>query len=99
LRDPGGKEKVLITHHDPTYGMYSVYAQVNDVGIVKIPSKLSGAEGEGGVRGCQGSVQVTGYERKNERFHCKRLKNLSIVPFLQGATKTNPPDIVPALFV
>lgn len=30
-----GKEKILIC--PPTYGMYSVCAQVNDVGVVKVP--------------------------------------------------------------
>ncbi|KAI0071534.1 histidinol-phosphate aminotransferase [Panus rudis PR-1116 ss-1] len=44
-----GKEKILIT--PPTYGMYSVCAQVNDVGVVKVPLELSGAEGEGGEKG------------------------------------------------
>lgn len=46
---PGGNEKVLIT--PPTYGMYSVCAQVNDVGVVKVPLQLSGADGEGGLKG------------------------------------------------
>ena len=32
---PGGKEKIITT--PPTYGMYAVCAQVNDIGIVKIP--------------------------------------------------------------
>lgn len=44
-----GMEKILIT--PPTYGMYSVCAQVNDVGIVKVPLELSGDAGEGGERG------------------------------------------------
>lgn len=44
-----GKEKVLIT--PPTYGMYAVCAQVNDVGVVKCPLELSGANGEGGLTG------------------------------------------------
>ncbi|KAL1743015.1 pyridoxal phosphate-dependent transferase [Schizophyllum fasciatum] len=44
-----GKEKILIT--PPTYGMYAVCAQVNDVGLVKVPLELSGANGEGGERG------------------------------------------------
>ncbi|KAL0570749.1 histidinol-phosphate transaminase [Marasmius crinis-equi] len=46
---PGGQEKILIT--PPTYGMYSVCAQVNDVGVVKVPLELSGAQGEGGTKG------------------------------------------------
>lgn len=41
-----GKEKILTT--PPTYGMYSVCAQVNDVGVVQVPLELSGANGEGG---------------------------------------------------
>ncbi|PBL03863.1 histidinol-phosphate aminotransferase [Armillaria gallica] len=43
------REKILIT--PPTYGMYAVCAQVNDVGIVKVPLELSGAKGEGGTAG------------------------------------------------
>lgn len=43
------KEKILVT--PPTYGMYSVCAQVNDVGVVKVPLELSGADGEGGEKG------------------------------------------------
>ena len=46
---PGGREKILVT--PPTYGMYGVCAQVNDVGVVAVPLVLSGAEGEGGERG------------------------------------------------
>jgi len=37
-----------LTHR---YGMYSVCAQVNDVGIVKVPLELSGEKGEGGQEG------------------------------------------------
>jgi histidinol-phosphate aminotransferase len=44
-----GKEKILIT--PPTYGMYAVSAQVNDVGVVKVPLELSGTDGEGGETG------------------------------------------------
>ncbi|KAJ3980387.1 histidinol-phosphate aminotransferase [Lentinula detonsa] len=44
-----GKEKILIT--PPTYGMYSVCAQVNDIGVVKCPLELSGQSGEGGTKG------------------------------------------------
>lgn len=43
------REKILIT--PPTYGMYAVCAQVNDVGIVKVPLELSGDKGEGGEQG------------------------------------------------
>jgi histidinol-phosphate aminotransferase len=47
---PGGREKILTT--PPTYGMYAVSAQVNDVGIVKVPLELQRGEGgEGGERG------------------------------------------------
>ncbi|TFK22385.1 histidinol-phosphate transaminase [Coprinopsis marcescibilis] len=47
-------EKVLIT--PPTYGMYSVCAQVNDVGIVKVPLRVTPPTdglpfGEGGKTG------------------------------------------------
>ncbi|KAJ3935761.1 MAG: pyridoxal phosphate-dependent transferase [Lentinula lateritia] len=44
-----GIEKILIT--PPTYGMYSVCAQVNDVGVVKCPLELTGQAGEGGTKG------------------------------------------------
>ena len=44
-----GQEKILTT--PPTYGMYAVCAQVNDVGIVKVPLELSGDNGEGGEKG------------------------------------------------
>lgn len=43
------REKVMTT--PPTYGMYAVCAQVNDVGIVKVPLELSGTNGEGGESG------------------------------------------------
>ncbi|KAJ6532746.1 pyridoxal phosphate-dependent transferase [Mycena vulgaris] len=51
-----GKEKILIT--PPTYGMYSVCAQINDVGVVKCPLELTGAAGEGGETG-RFSVRVS----------------------------------------
>lgn len=44
-----GKEKILTT--PPTYGMYAVCAQVNDVGVVKVPLELTGNNGEGGISG------------------------------------------------
>jgi len=44
-----GKEKILIT--PPTYGMYAVTAQVNDIGLVKCNLELSGKHGEGGEKG------------------------------------------------
>jgi histidinol-phosphate aminotransferase len=43
------KEKILIT--PPTYGMYGVCAQVNDVGVIRCPLELSGDGGEGGEGG------------------------------------------------
>ena len=43
------QEKILIT--PPTYGMYAVSAQVNDIGIVRCPLNLSGSAGEGGDKG------------------------------------------------
>ena len=46
---PGGHEKILVT--PPTYGMYSVCAQVNDVGVVKVNLELTAEGGEGGERG------------------------------------------------
>lgn len=44
-----GKEKILTT--PPTYGMYAVCAQVNDVGVVEVPLELDGSRGEGGENG------------------------------------------------
>jgi len=44
-----GRERILIT--PPTYGMYAVCAQVNDVGIVKVNLELTAEGGEGGERG------------------------------------------------
>ncbi|KAF5345162.1 hypothetical protein D9758_009648 [Tetrapyrgos nigripes] len=49
------KEKILIT--PPTYGMYTVCAQVNDLGVVKVPLQLSDEKGEGGTEG-RFSLQV-----------------------------------------
>jgi len=46
---PGGQEKILIT--PPTYGMYSVCAQINDVGVTKVPLQLEPTYGEGGENG------------------------------------------------
>lgn len=46
---PGGSQKILTT--PPTYGMYAVCAQVNDVGVIKVPLRLGGEGGEGGDRG------------------------------------------------
>lgn len=40
-----GTEKILTT--PPTYGMYAVCAQVNDVGVVKCALELDGTAGEG----------------------------------------------------
>jgi histidinol-phosphate aminotransferase len=44
-----GRERILIT--PPTYGMYAVCAQVNDVGIVKVNLEVSADSGEGGEKG------------------------------------------------
>jgi histidinol-phosphate aminotransferase len=44
-----GREKILIT--PPTYGMYAVCAQVNDVGITRANLELSADGGEGGDKG------------------------------------------------
>ncbi|KAF7348550.1 Aminotran-1-2 domain-containing protein [Mycena venus] len=51
-----GKDKILIT--PPTYGMYSVCAQINDIAAVKCPLELTGAAGEGGESG-RFSVRVS----------------------------------------
>nr|GAT48841.1 predicted protein [Mycena chlorophos] len=51
-----GKDKILTT--PPTYGMYAVCAQINDVGVVQVPLELSGTNGEGGETG-RFSVQVS----------------------------------------
>ncbi|KAJ7698606.1 histidinol-phosphate aminotransferase [Mycena rosella] len=55
-----GAEKILIT--PPTYGMYSVCAQINDVGVVKCPLELTGASGEGGEAG-RFSIRVSEIKR------------------------------------
>ncbi|KAJ7154685.1 pyridoxal phosphate-dependent transferase [Mycena filopes] len=44
-----GKDKILIT--PPTYGMYGVCAQINDIETVKCPLELTGSSGEGGDAG------------------------------------------------
>ena len=46
---PGGEEKILVT--PPTYGMYVVCAQINDVGIVSCNLELESTNGEGGENG------------------------------------------------
>ncbi|KAJ7098278.1 histidinol-phosphate aminotransferase [Mycena epipterygia] len=51
-----GKEKILTT--PPTYGMYSVSAQINDIAVTKCPLELTGATGEGGEGG-RFSVRVS----------------------------------------
>ncbi|KAJ6469467.1 histidinol-phosphate aminotransferase [Mycena sanguinolenta] len=51
-----GKDKILIT--PPTYGMYSVCAQINDTEAIKCPLELTGAAGEGGESG-RFSVRVS----------------------------------------
>ncbi|KAF7291953.1 Aminotran-1-2 domain-containing protein [Mycena indigotica] len=51
-----GRDKVITT--PPTYGMYGVCAQINDVGVVECPLELSGANGEGGEHG-RFSLQLT----------------------------------------
>ncbi|KAF8217742.1 pyridoxal phosphate-dependent transferase [Mycena galopus ATCC 62051] len=51
-----GKDKILIT--PPTYGMYSVCAQINDIEAVKCPLELTGAAGEGRESG-RFSVRVS----------------------------------------
>ncbi|KII91327.1 hypothetical protein PLICRDRAFT_105654 [Plicaturopsis crispa FD-325 SS-3] len=43
------KEKILVT--PPTYGMYGVSAQVNDIGVVKCNLRINGSGGEGGETG------------------------------------------------
>jgi histidinol-phosphate aminotransferase len=43
------QEKILIC--PPTYGMYKVCAQINDVSVVTIPLELTGLHGEGGKDG------------------------------------------------
>lgn len=44
-----GEEKILIT--PPTYGMYSVCAQINDVAVLKVPLELEPTHEEGGENG------------------------------------------------
>ena len=50
-----GKDKVLIC--PPTYGMYSVCAQINDIGVVKVPQDTTGG---------RFTVQV---DKVSKRFH------------------------------
>jgi histidinol-phosphate aminotransferase len=63
---PGGEEKILIT--PPTYGMYSVCGQVNDVGIIKVPLELGGEKGEGGQEG-RFSLRVDDVSYKTNLFN------------------------------
>jgi histidinol-phosphate aminotransferase len=51
------RERILTT--PPTYGMYAVCAQVNDVGVTRVPLELTGQAGEGGEKG-RFSVNVHG---------------------------------------
>lgn len=44
-----GRERILTT--PPTYGMYAVCAQINDIGIVKVNLELTAEGGEGGESG------------------------------------------------
>jgi len=60
-----GREKILIT--PPTYGMYAVCAQVNDVGIVRVNLELSADNGEGGEKG-RFSLRVDEVRRVLEFF-------------------------------
>ncbi len=62
-----GTEKILIT--PPTYGMYAVCAQVNDVGVVKCSLELEGTAGEGGDGG-RFSVRVGEVRRLNAAAPC-----------------------------
>jgi histidinol-phosphate aminotransferase len=43
------RERILTT--PPTYGMYAVCAQVNDIGVTRVPLEVSGEHGEGGEKG------------------------------------------------
>ena len=69
---PGGHEKILVT--PPTYGMYGVCAQVNDVGVVKVNLELTAEGGEGGERG-RFSLRVDEVRRISP--HCSSLASLS----------------------
>jgi len=69
---PGGHEKILVT--PPTYGMYGVCAQVNDVGVVKVDLELTAEGGEGGERG-RFSLRVDEVCRIPP--HCSSLASLS----------------------
>jgi histidinol-phosphate aminotransferase len=67
---PGGHEKILVT--PPTYGMYGVCAQVNDVGVVKVNLELTAEGGEGGERG-RFSLRVDEVCRISLPVHCSFL--------------------------
>ncbi|KAF9459113.1 histidinol-phosphate aminotransferase [Collybia nuda] len=64
------KEKILIT--PPTYGMYGVCAQINDVGVVKCPLELSGNGGEGGESG-RFSLRVDEIKKAIDNDHTIKL--------------------------
>jgi histidinol-phosphate aminotransferase len=64
---PGGEEKILIT--PPTYGMYTVCAQINDVGVIKVPLELTGQAGEHGAEG-RFSVRVDEVGLNRLNHHC-----------------------------
>ena len=51
-----GNDKILIT--PPTYGMYSVCAQVNDVDVVKVPLRVREEEIDGSEGGKNGRFSV-----------------------------------------
>ncbi|KAF9819416.1 hypothetical protein IEO21_02159 [Rhodonia placenta] len=74
-----GREKILTT--PPTYGMYAVCAQVNDVGVVKVPLELGGEGGEGGEKG-RFSLKVE--ERSALLSALENLQPLGIGPAVGG---------------
>jgi histidinol-phosphate aminotransferase len=64
-----GKEKILIT--PPTYGMYSVSAQINDVGVVKVPLLVD-----------QGEFQLDVPKVSRRLFDCGRFWRHSVMILL-----------------
>ncbi|EED84906.1 predicted protein [Postia placenta Mad-698-R] len=74
-----GREKILTT--PPTYGMYAVCAQVNDVGVVKVPLELGNEGGEGGEKG-RFSLKVE--ERSALLSALEKLQPLGIGPAVGG---------------
>ncbi|KAF5336459.1 hypothetical protein D9611_006462 [Ephemerocybe angulata] len=78
--DDRGNEKILIT--PPTYGMYGVCAQVNDVGVVKVPLRVKEEEVNGREGGKDGRFSLDVEALKKAVLKEKELGNTVKVIFL-----------------